>query len=250
MAMDLSASSPLFSTLLAGNHHLRSTPTLPLRIAIQSRSTRSLHSRHRHSAVSLPRAAASDDSNGSRPFFTEERDSVTVLEDSPSASSVPLEDSSAVELPSDKIATTEVPKEEPVEDAPVVTPEDFPSASSATLADSSSGGKVETVASEEPKEQPVEGAQEQAFESWNDLKLESVDTYSLVLYGGGAFFGIWLVSAVVGAVDSIPLVPKLLEVVGLGYSVWFTARYLLFKESRDELAAKIDEVKEQVLGSD
>lgn len=108
---------------------------------------------------------------------------MTVLEDSPSASSVALEDSSAVELPSDKIATTEVPKEEPVEDAPVVTPEDFPSASSATLADSSSGGQVETVASEEPKEQPVEGAQEQAFELWNDLEVRtSIEVMWIMIY--------------------------------------------------------------------
>ncbi|KGN53657.1 protein CURVATURE THYLAKOID 1B, chloroplastic [Cucumis sativus] len=239
MAIDLSASPPLFSTLLTGNPYLRPRPALPLRIAISSAFTTSLHSRHRHFAVSLPRAAASDESNGSSSFFTEQRDSVTVLEDSPSASSLTLEDSPPEEIPSDVLAATEVPKQEPVEDVPVIT-----------LDDSSSAGKVEMVTSEEPKEQPLEGAQEQAFEFLNDLKLESVDTYSLALYGAGAFFGIWLVSAIVGAVDSIPLVPKLLEVVGLGYSVWFTARYLLFKESRDELAARIDELKEQVLGSD
>lgn len=48
-----------------------------------------------------------------------------------------------------------------------------------------------------------------SYESFDDyfcLQLESVDTYSLALYGAGAFFGIWLVSAIVGAVDSIPLV--------------------------------------------
>ncbi|MQL41646.1 hypothetical protein EI012_27460, partial [Escherichia coli] len=45
------------------------------------------------------------------------------------------------------------------------------------------------------------------------------------------------------------LFPKLLEVVGLGYTVWFSSRYLLFKKNRDELAAKIEKLKEQVLGS-
>lgn len=69
--------------------------------------------------------------------------------------------------------------------------------------------------------------------------------------------------------------PKLLEVVGLAYTVWFTSRYLLFKvlislclidtcilvvprlikfvnmqQSRDELATKIDELKEQIFGSE
>lgn len=106
---------------------------------------------HRHFAVSLPRAAASDESS---PFFTEQRDSVTVLEDSPSASSLTLEDSPPEEIPSDGIAATEVPKQEPVEDVPVVT-------------------LVEIATSEEPKEQPLEGAQEQAFEFLNDLKVRT-----------------------------------------------------------------------------
>lgn len=45
-------------------------------------------------------------------------------------------------------------------------------------------------------------------------------------------------------------VPKLLEVVGLGYIVWFSTRYLIFKKNREELSAKIEELKQQVLGSD
>lgn len=74
--------------------------------------------------------------------------------------------------------------------------------------------------------------------------------------------------------------PKLMEVVGLGYTLWFSWRYLLFKvailreiwafifhrhddlisvliglllallqKNRDELATKIEELKQQVLGS-
>ncbi|XP_022984560.1 protein CURVATURE THYLAKOID 1D, chloroplastic-like [Cucurbita maxima] len=199
MAMELSASRaisnlPVFSTVLAGNPQLRPRHALPLRIAIFSRSTRSLHFRCRPFFVSLPRAAASDDSNGYRPFITEERDGAIILEDSP-----------AEKLPSDEMASSE---------------------------------------------EPVEGAQEQTFDLWNGLQFESVDVYNLILYGAGAFLGLWLVSAIVGAIDSIPVVPKLLEVVGLGYTVWFTARYLLLKESRDELAAKVDELKDQVVGSD
>ncbi|XP_068304382.1 protein CURVATURE THYLAKOID 1D, chloroplastic [Pyrus communis] len=83
-----------------------------------------------------------------------------------------------------------------------------------------------------------------------DLKLDSEDTYSLLLYGGGALFALWLASAVVGAIDSIPLFPKLLEVVGLGYTVWFSSRYLIFKKNRDELVAKVQVLKQQVLGLD
>ncbi|BFG35569.1 hypothetical protein CerSpe_218430 [Prunus speciosa] len=83
-----------------------------------------------------------------------------------------------------------------------------------------------------------------------DIKLDSDDTYAVLIYGGGALFALWLASAVVGAIDSIPLFPKLLEVVGLGYTIWFSTRYLIFKENREELFAKIQVLKQQVLGSD
>ncbi|KAK7252424.1 hypothetical protein RIF29_36350 [Crotalaria pallida] len=83
-----------------------------------------------------------------------------------------------------------------------------------------------------------------------NLKLGLDDTGSVALFGSGALVALWLASAVISAIDSIPLFPKLLEVVGLGYTVWFTSRYLLFKKNRDELVAKIEELKEQVLGSE
>ncbi|CAN1169671.1 Protein CURVATURE THYLAKOID 1D, chloroplastic [Linum perenne] len=82
-----------------------------------------------------------------------------------------------------------------------------------------------------------------------NLKFDSEDTVSLVIYGSGALLAIWLLSAVVNAVDSIPLFPKLMEVVGLGYSAWFTTRYLLFKKNREELGEKVAELKQQVLGT-
>ncbi|XP_057448549.1 protein CURVATURE THYLAKOID 1D, chloroplastic [Lotus japonicus] len=111
-------------------------------------------------------------------------------------------------------------------------------------------GFSETVVSQDPKEEvPVD---EQAFALLDDLnmKLDLNDTGSIVLYGSGAVVALWLLSAVIGAIDSIPLFPKLLEVVGLSYTVWFTTRYLLFKKNRDELGAKIEELKEQVIGSE
>ncbi|KAK2999781.1 hypothetical protein RJ639_024455 [Escallonia herrerae] len=83
-----------------------------------------------------------------------------------------------------------------------------------------------------------------------NLELDSDNSFSLLLFGGGALTGLWLATAVVGAIDSIPVFPKLMEVVGLSYTLWFGTRYLLFKKNRDELAAKIEEIKQQVLGSD
>ncbi|KAI3889834.1 hypothetical protein MKX03_033872 [Papaver bracteatum] len=82
-----------------------------------------------------------------------------------------------------------------------------------------------------------------------NLKLDSEDAYSYLAYGSGALVTLWLASAVVGAVDSIPVFPKVLELVGLGYTIWFSSRYLIFKKNREELFTKIGELKKQVLGS-
>ncbi|KAL4377826.1 hypothetical protein GQ457_02G016540 [Hibiscus cannabinus] len=99
---------------------------------------------------------------------------------------------------------------------------------------------------EEPEQQST--AQEEFLEKLN-IKLDSEDAYSIsTLYGGGAVVAVWLASVVIGAVDSIPLFPKLMEIVGLGYTCWFSSRYLLFKQNREELAAKIDDFKLQLHG--
>ncbi|KZV39473.1 hypothetical protein F511_17002, partial [Dorcoceras hygrometricum] len=71
-----------------------------------------------------------------------------------------------------------------------------------------------------------------ASELFTDLKekwdgIENKPT--VLLYGGGAIVAVWLASIVVSAVNSVPLLPKIMELVGLGYTGWFVYRYLLFK---------------------
>ncbi|KAL6552143.1 hypothetical protein OROGR_008297 [Orobanche gracilis] len=82
-----------------------------------------------------------------------------------------------------------------------------------------------------------------------DIKFDHEDTYSVLVLGAGGAVALWLASAAVGAIDSIPLLPKMLELVGLGYTVWFSSRYLIFKENRDELFARVQQIKQEVLGS-
>ncbi|PHT36015.1 hypothetical protein CQW23_23715 [Capsicum baccatum] len=83
-------------------------------------------------------------------------------------------------------------------------------------------------------------------EKWDAVE----DKTTVLLYGGGAIVAIWLSSILVGAVNSVPLLPKVLELVGLGYTGWFVYRYLLFKSSRKELAEDIEELKKKVAGSE
>ncbi|XP_044469122.1 protein CURVATURE THYLAKOID 1D, chloroplastic isoform X2 [Mangifera indica] len=107
----------------------------------------------------------------------------------------------------------------------------------------------ENLTTEVPKEEsPVDEQTNKLLDNLN-IKVDSGDAYLVLLYGSGALVAVWLASAIVSAVDSIPLFPKLLEVVGLGYTVWFSTRYLLFKKNREELSAKIEELKLQILGT-
>ncbi|CAN6478805.1 unnamed protein product [Victoria cruziana] len=83
-------------------------------------------------------------------------------------------------------------------------------------------------------------------EKWDGLENKS----AVFVYGGGAIVAVWLSSVVVGAINSVPLLPKIMELVGLGYTGWFVYRYLLFKSSRKELASDIEELKQKIAGSE
>ncbi|KAF0932520.1 hypothetical protein E2562_010409 [Oryza meyeriana var. granulata] len=82
-------------------------------------------------------------------------------------------------------------------------------------------------------------------------KWDAVENKSTVLtYAGGAIVALWLSSVIVGALNSVPLLPKFMELVGLGYSGWFVYRYLLYKESRKELADDIESLKKRIGGTE
>lgn len=92
-----------------------------------------------------------------------------------------------------------------------------------------------------------------ANEVFTDLKekWDAVENKStVILYGGGAIVFVWLSSIVIGAINSVPLLPKIMELVGLGYTGWFVYRYLLFKSSRKELATDIDALKKKIAGTE
>lgn len=83
-------------------------------------------------------------------------------------------------------------------------------------------------------------------EKWDAVENKS----TVIIYGGGAVVGIWLSSILVGAINSVPLLPKIMELVGLGYTGWFVYRYLLFKSSRKELATDIESLKKKIAGTE
>lgn len=64
----------------------------------------------------------------------------------------------------------------------------------------------------------------------------------------GAIVSVRLLLAILGAINDIPLLSPLFELIGLGYSAWFIYRYLLQASTRQELSKDFNSLKEQVLG--
>lgn len=64
----------------------------------------------------------------------------------------------------------------------------------------------------------------------------------------GVFVAFKLMLALVSALNDLPLIAGFLELVGLAYAIWFVYRYLISTDSRQELLAKFEEIREYVLG--
>ncbi len=63
-----------------------------------------------------------------------------------------------------------------------------------------------------------------------------------------ALVTVYITVAVLDAINDIPLLSPLLELVGLSFSAWFVYRYLLRESTRDELFAEFNALKAQVMG--
>jgi hypothetical protein len=76
---------------------------------------------------------------------------------------------------------------------------------------------------------------------------QSLITIGLILL---ALVTVKLTLAVLDAINDIPLLAPLFELVGIGYTVWFVSRYLLKAETRQELGTEFNALKGQVVGKE
>lgn len=88
------------------------------------------------------------------------------------------------------------------------------------------------------------------FMAWwqKAISEEQLATLTLVGFILVAIPMLTILIGVVNIINSIPLFSSLLELIGLGYFVWFSYRYLLFADTRRELALKTNTVKQRILG--
>lgn len=69
-----------------------------------------------------------------------------------------------------------------------------------------------------------------------------------LVVGGG--ISVYLTLAILDAINDIPLLAPIFELVGVGYTIWFIARYLWKAESRKELGKEFNSLKDQLLGKE
>ncbi|KAK4723250.1 hypothetical protein R3W88_026029 [Solanum pinnatisectum] len=75
------------------------------------------------------------------------------------------------------------------------------------------------------------------------------DKYAVSSLGVAAFILLWSSTGVISAIDRLPLIPGVLELVGIGYTGWFAYKNLIFKPDREALIVKIKELYQDILGS-
>lgn len=74
---------------------------------------------------------------------------------------------------------------------------------------------------------------------------QPLTTLALILT---AAISVYITLSILDAVKHIPLLASILELIGLGYTIWFVTRYLLKASNRQELFAELDSFKQQILG--
>ncbi|MGK7927701.1 MAG: CAAD domain-containing protein [Spirulina sp.] len=73
-------------------------------------------------------------------------------------------------------------------------------------------------------------------------------TVVLLFLGGGVT--VYLTLSLLDAINDIPLLAPIFELVGIGFAIWFVWRYLISSKSRQELFQEFQSLKEQVVGKD
>ncbi|RXH88614.1 hypothetical protein DVH24_000213 [Malus domestica] len=76
----------------------------------------------------------------------------------------------------------------------------------------------------------------------------SEDRPALVALGFAAVVGLWTSTNLITAIDKLPLIPSVLEFVGILFSSWFIYRYLLFKPDREEFFQIVNKSISNILG--
>ncbi len=79
---------------------------------------------------------------------------------------------------------------------------------------------------------------------FNDYK-QALITLSLIF---AAIVTVKVALAILDAINDIPLLSPIFELIGIAYGTWFIFRYLLKSSNRQELAQEIQLLKNEIMG--
>ncbi|KAJ7963409.1 protein CURVATURE THYLAKOID 1B, chloroplastic [Quillaja saponaria] len=82
-------------------------------------------------------------------------------------------------------------------------------------------------------------------EAWDKVE----DKYAMSSLAVAVAVALWGSTGAISAIDRLPLVPGVLELVGIGYTGWFAYKNLVFKPDREALILKIKETYKEIIGS-
>ncbi|XP_062188149.1 protein CURVATURE THYLAKOID 1B, chloroplastic-like [Phragmites australis] len=84
-----------------------------------------------------------------------------------------------------------------------------------------------------------------AQDAWDKVD----DKYAVATIGVAAIVALWTAVGAIKAIDKLPLLPSVLEIVGIGYTGWFTYRNLIFQPDREALISKIKITYNEITGT-
>ncbi|XP_010688395.2 protein CURVATURE THYLAKOID 1B, chloroplastic [Beta vulgaris subsp. vulgaris] len=82
-------------------------------------------------------------------------------------------------------------------------------------------------------------------EAWDKVE----DKYAVSTLAAAGAVALWGSTGMISAIDRLPLIPGVLELVGIGYTGWFAYRNLVFKPEREALIKKIKDTYKDIIGS-
>lgn len=75
------------------------------------------------------------------------------------------------------------------------------------------------------------------------------DKYAVSLLAVAGVVALWGSTGLISAIDRLPLIPGVLELVGIGYTGWFGYKNLIFKPDREALLQKVKDTYKDITGS-
>ncbi|KAJ8650273.1 hypothetical protein MRB53_003296 [Persea americana] len=75
------------------------------------------------------------------------------------------------------------------------------------------------------------------------------DKYGVTSLAVAGVVALWGSTGLISAIDRLPLIPGVLELVGIGYTGWFVYQNLVFNSEREALLKKVKDTYNDIIGS-